>query len=383
MTNKKRSTRVDVIFDFKHEARKNPDGMGTVWIRLYADRETRKYISTGVKVRPENFCKSTWVHGVSNATQLNNMIRKAYQECINIAQKADYEGQSVTTKSIKQQVKEPSFLQWMEKQISEEELAAITIERHYIILDKLIQYGKIKMWKDVTEENLKGFLRWLPDMGGKGKRGRIQNTSVKLYWQGLLKFLHLAQKKGLIPQTAYQDIKIICSKPIQRQHLTDEEMEKWINTKLERTADEEARKLFIIQMGTGLSYSDLSKIDFTKAQKTGSMWTLTDTRKKTGEHFFVVILPFAVEVLKWMNWHIPKKHLQTYNMLLTNVCRKLEINKHITSHAGRHTYACYCLRHGIRMEAIQKTLGHARLETTQIYAKLVDMDVVKAFEQIK
>ena len=59
------------------------------------------------------------------------------------------------------------------------------------------------------------------------------------------------------------------------------------------------------------------------------------------------------------------------------------IHKKISSHVGRHTYACLCLAAGVRIEAVQRTLGHTDIKTTQIYARLVDQDVLAAFAGAK
>ena len=77
------------------------------------------------------------------------------------------------------------------------------------------------------------------------------------------------------------------------------------------------------------------------------------------------------------------KVIEVKALLHNRVAAKLEITKHITCHVARHTYACYCLRHGVRIEAVKRTLGHRKLETTQIYARLVDKDVLDSFNNAK
>jgi site-specific recombinase XerD len=72
-----------------------------------------------------------------------------------------------------------------------------------------------------------------------------------------------------------------------------------------------------------------------------------------------------------------------YNYYLKQVAGYAGVKKNVTSHVGRHTYACLCLAAGVRIEAVQRTLGHTDIRTTQIYAKLVDQDVVNAFANAK
>ena len=49
-----------------------------------------------------------------------------------------------------------------------------------------------------------------------------------------------------------------------------------------------------------------------------------------------------------------------------------EINKPVSSHTARHTFATISTSSGIRMEVISKILGHTNLKTTMIYAKIMD-----------
>lgn len=59
----------------------------------------------------------------------------------------------------------------------------------------------------------------------------------------------------------------------------------------------------------------------------------------------------------------------------------------ITFHCGRHTYATeITLSHGVPLETVSKMLGHSRISTTQIYAKVtddkIDMDTRSLEEKI-
>jgi integrase len=167
----------------------------------------------------------------------------------------------------------------------------------------------------------------------------------------------------------------------EREHLTDAEIAAWLNTKQTMPCLEAVRLRFIVQMGTGLSFSDLMEKDFTSCENFNGQTVLVDKRLKTKQGFFSVILPFAVEVLKKWDWKIPAISNVDYNRYLDKVAINCGIRKHITSHVARHTYACYCLRHGVRIEAVKRALGHKKLETTQIYARLADMDVLEAFKK--
>ena len=51
------------------------------------------------------------------------------------------------------------------------------------------------------------------------------------------------------------------------------------------------------------------------------------------------------------------------------------LDKHLTMHLARHTFATYLLTKNVPIESVSKLLGHKSLKTTQIYAKVIDSKV--------
>ncbi|MBD2701876.1 integrase catalytic domain-containing protein [Spirosoma sp. BT702] len=68
------------------------------------------------------------------------------------------------------------------------------------------------------------------------------------------------------------------------------------------------------------------------------------------------------------------------NKNLKKLATIAEINKEISFHTSRHTFATRALRKGIPMEYVSKLMGHASLKTTQIYAKVVNEELDKAMK---
>lgn len=60
-----------------------------------------------------------------------------------------------------------------------------------------------------------------------------------------------------------------------------------------------------------------------------------------------------------------------YNKVIKKICKRSEIEKNVSMHVARHTFATLSLRKGIPVEVIQNVLGHANIKETQIYAKVV------------
>lgn len=90
--------------------------------------------------------------------------------------------------------------------------------------------------------------------------------------------------------------------------------------------------------------------------------------------YSVVICAFSI----WQN---------TETMLISNVLRfiftcPLSLALPITFHLARHTHATMMLTLGVDLYTVSKLLGHTNIQTTQIYAKLVDESKKKAIDLI-
>lgn len=71
------------------------------------------------------------------------------------------------------------------------------------------------------------------------------------------------------------------------------------------------------------------------------------------------------------------------NKDLKIIATKAEINKPLSTHIIRHTFATLALSLGISTEIIQKILGHSNIRETQIYAKMLDTTVDEQMKKFK
>ena len=85
-----------------------------------------------------------------------------------------------------------------------------------------------------------------------------------------------------------------------------------------------------------------------------------------GSSFFTPILPPAMEILAKYNYKLPKISNQKANDYLHLIESRLSINKPITFHVARHSFATLALTHDIPIEKVAHMLGHKDIKTTQI-----------------
>ncbi len=73
--------------------------------------------------------------------------------------------------------------------------------------------------------------------------------------------------------------------------------------------------------------------------------------------------------------------MNTYLKEIADIC---EINKDLTMHIARHTFATtVTLANGVPIETVSKMLGHTSLKTTQIYGKIIDSKISKDMKKLK
>ena len=155
-------------------------------------------------------------------------------------------------------------------------------------------------------------------------------------------------------------------------------------TKTPNESIRRVRDLFVFQSFTGLSYADLAKFNFKRdvVQHEGK-YIIYDMRIKTEEDYYIVLLSPALEVLKKYNYELPIISNTQYNLRLKLVADYAGLDKNLTTHMARHTFATLALTKGVQFKAVSKMLGHSSLKTTEEYAAILNKDVDKGYEMFE
>lgn len=159
--------------------------------------------------------------------------------------------------------------------------------------------------------------------------------------------------------------------------LTTEEIEKIRDTDFKNESINRIRDLFIFQASSGLSYCDMFTLvpeDFQMNQD-GHMY-IHKRRAKTNIFFTSVILPDGEDIVEKYDFKLPVISNNKYNAYLKFIKDICEIDKPLHTHIARHTYATRCINAGIRLEVVQKLMGHATTRQCLHYAKLVEKNIV-------
>ena len=163
--------------------------------------------------------------------------------------------------------------------------------------------------------------------------------------------------------------------------LTEEEVARFEALQLpEGSILDIAKDLFIFQLYTGLAYSDCQAFDMKRYKWDGERWCHIGERIKTGEPYVSVLLPPVVKMLKKYGMKIPKMSNADYNRHLKSLAIMAGINTRMHTHLARHTFATNVVNNDIKIENLQKMLGHKNIRQTQRYAKVQPKSVMKDFD---
>lgn len=157
---------------------------------------------------------------------------------------------------------------------------------------------------------------------------------------------------------------------------------------------EEVRDCYIFVCYTGYSYSDAEALgpDHIAVGIDGRKWIIRD-RQKTDTTENIPLLPIPLEIIDKYKNHpyckanrklLPLNSNQRYNGYLKEVADICGIQKNLTSHTARHTFATtVLLTNDVPMETTMELLGHTDIRTTQIYGKIVQKKISRDIELLR
>ena len=216
-------------------------------------------------------------------------------------------------------------------------------------INHLVAYSGNKItFKQVDKQYLQGYIEYLNKVRGRG--GKLLTGATRaLYFQVLSTALNRAVKEGVIEKNPADSISAedrpeAENKP--RTFLVMEEIKKLINTPCEYDM---VKRAFLFSCFCGLRLSDIQKLRWEDIE-----WIDDDKRQvrviqqKTGTPIWVL-----------------EKYLDKW-------AKKAGIKKHVTYHVSRHTFATLLITYKTDIYTVSKLLGHTNIQTTQIYAKIID-----------
>ena len=212
-------------------------------------------------------------------------------------------------------------------------------------------------------------------------RHNNNNTTVK-YIRNLGKILNLAVSRKLITASPIEELKLKIE-PVDKGFLTQEELTKLADKDFSIVRLEQVRDVFLFCCYTGLAYIDVYSLTTSDiAEENGRLW-IRKARHKTSVMCHIPILKPAKEILdKYASLPYKDEKLlpvlsnQKMNAYLKEIAGIVGINKDLTTHLARHTFATtVTLANQVSIENVSKMLGHSSIRMTQHYARILDASI--------
>jgi site-specific recombinase XerD len=279
------------------------------------------------------------------------------------------------------------------KELVGKEYAPGTLERYTTSLKHTIEFMQ---WKynvsdiDITKIDhafITDYEFWL-----RSVRNCANNTAVK-YLKNFNKIIKLCLANDWLDKNPFANYKSKV-KEVERVYLTEEEIQSILNKDFKTERLSLVRDIFLFSCFTGLAYIDVKNL--TKSHISygidGEKWIFTH-RQKTESASKIPILPVTQMIIDKYENHpqchnesklLPILSNQKMNAYLKEIAAICEIEKELTFHIARHTFATtVTLTNGVPIESVSKMLGHKNLRTTQHYAKVLDRKVSEDMKLLK
>lgn len=382
------------IFNVVYNRKKKLLSNGTALIQIEAYLNCKKkYFSTGIYITPDQWDnKHRKVKNHPNALKLNRQIADFVAKLQSIELDRRNAGKPFTLDILNEFLKGKftnSFIDFMQSEIEADRTSApATITGHLTTLKTLKKFKKDILFDELTFELLTDFEKFLYNEG-------LHTNTVSKYFHNIRKFVNLAINKDLFELNKYPFRKFkIRNETTSREYLTPEEVTAIEMLKIpeEKKHLEKVRDMFLFSCYTGLRFSDVSALNVDSLRiNDGNLWIETTMIKTTEPIRIPIYLLFNGKPTEILNRYIrpDRKYIfdeltnQYVNRCLKEIAAMAGVNKWVTFHTARHTNATYLLYKGVNITTVQKLLGHKKLQTTQIYSKVMDKTIINELEAVE
>ena len=203
-----------------------------------------------------------------------------------------------------------------------------------------------------------------------------EKNTVWVYMIALKHILALAHDRNHLTSNPFSGYKLHRS-PVVRDYLTESELQDLLHIEPADAMQRLVLDAFLFSCFTGLSYIDLRRLTPRNIRSTSERSWICTTRSKTGTEVYVRLFDIPLAILSKYRTEatadpiFPLPSNGWCNVCLRRILQKAGIQRPVTFHAARHTFATtITLSQGIPIESISRMLGHRNIRTTQIYAAI-------------
>ena len=272
------------------------------------------------------------------------------------------------------------FFEWHEKFVEfkiRENVAKATLDNYKTQAEKLKSFSKEIKLKEINYGFIQDYVQFLKDKYGIG-----DNTIYKalVYFRLVFNF---AKKNKVISGDPFEDI-VLQQKVKPATYLSKDEVDRLLKlykADIIGQSWQNVLRMFLWACFTGQSYKDVVLVKYSDIIRVGEHLGLSNRRIKTNVPYFVPLFEEALYLLG--NFPEDRDQVifdsisnQKTNQYLREIVKIVKIRKHITFHAGRHSFGHSLIRKGVNRSYIKEILGHSSEAMTEHYSKVMDIDII-------
>lgn len=261
----------------------------------------------------------------------------------------------------------------------DQNFAKKTLGQHITIIGHLEAFtqSSVISYDDLTEDFCREYLSYLKSDGVARMGKSLAPSSVENYFNKFKVFLGWALDRGYLMVYPADKVKVKKAKSKSKESLSSAELQMLINTSC---ASPILRRWFLFSCFSGQAFAESLKMEWRDIYVAEGVTRIKGTRIKTNSDYVVALNENA----KYYLGEMPRganpsdkvfaklKYGANNNRHILDWCRKAGIDKHITPHCGRNTFARNYWENGDKdILALMQTLDHKDVTTTQRYLATV------------
>ncbi len=265
-----------------------------------------------------------------------------------------------------------------------------TIESYKRDLDKFLEYNKNTSIENISNEDLKKYIKYLNDTGLNEKSIARNISSLKSFY----KFLVISKYISSNTSDSLYLPKIKKSLP---STLTEEEVFSLLDIELIDNFSYRNKAMLELLYASGLRVSELINLklqdvdfsqDIIRTFGKGSKERIIPIGDYAKEYLEKYIYEYRSSMLKkesneyiFLNNHGKQMTRQGFFKIIKKLAKEKGINKELSPHTIRHSFASHLLKYGADLRTIQELLGHSDISTTQIYTHITNEELKQNYNE--
>lgn len=380
------------------------NGEAPIFVRITINKERTEFAAkTSLKPKYWSEVQEKVKRTAPDAEEINETLTQIKKRLLSIIDYLSYEEEPVTPRLVQER--------FLGKKEQRRTILKI-FEEHNENAKKLVGIdfapGTVERY-ETSYKHTRDFIRWrykredmaLDDLNQqfvkdyelyfKTVRNCSHNSTTK-YLKNFKKIVRIALANGWLKKDPFATIKFKLNQ-VDAVYLTDEELEAIRKKELHIERIDQVRDIFLFCCYTGLAFSDVKtlKAEHVAKDKDGFLW-IHKKRQKTNQMSTIFVIDAArrllekykdKQVLQDKGFLLPVLSNQKMNSYLKEIADLCGIEKAISTHTARHTFATtVALDNNMPLEVVSKTLGHSNIKMTQRYARTTEALIKKNMEKI-